>query len=395
MVNMRNGVLFWGVAAFVCLTFSCSARTFEFRAVGTKGSSSGNRNWWGMTEKAKRAFFSVRIGSATKFDDLGTMELRAATIFRSIKTKQVAVNDVTSLSFDPINTSKAIHFMVATGTAFAQTDNYFTDGAFDRGWQMAGGVIEVWQNGKMVKHWSNVAGKGGKIALTDEVKQMRVNANGRQSVEYDVFDNRTEIFPVNAKGEKVDLDEVLAEFRDNGGGERDKGDKNLQDGKDATDETGANALDPDEVVVKSFCGYVFGSRKPASAPASYIKLSKSFRHYDAIRPVYGALSDRLTAVRLRSRQNFASEESKTEAILGTVAVLEKKYGISFRKLDGGLGDFYYSFSNEHVNITVQLRSIEVVNRDVQRNERWISKKRIEESKKAIGDSNPDDSDDVL
>lgn len=135
-----------------------------------------------MTEKAKRAFFSVRIGSATKFDSLETMELRAATIFRNVKTKQVAVNDVTSLAFDPINTSRAIHFMVATGTAFARTDNYFVDGAFDRGWQMAGGVIEVWQNGKMVKHWSNVAGKGGKITLTDEVKQLRVNSDGSQSV---------------------------------------------------------------------------------------------------------------------------------------------------------------------------------------------------------------------
>ncbi len=341
-----------------------------------------------MTEKAKRAFFSVRIGSATKFDSQETMELRAATIFRNVKTKQVAVNDVTSLAFDPINTSRAIHFMVATGTAFARTDNYFVDGAFDRGWQMAGGVIEVWQNGKMVKHWSNVAGKGGKIALTDEVKQLRVNADGSQSTEYDVFDNRTEIFSVNARGEKVDLEEVLAEFRD-------KGEKEAQDKKDVKGRTDAGATDSDEVVVESFCGYVFGSRKPASAPASYVKMTKPFRHYDAIRPVYGALSDRLTAVRLRSRQNFSSEDAQTEAIVGTVAVLEKKYGISFRKLDGGLGDFYYYFSNEHVSMTVQLRSIEVINRDVQRNERRISKQRIEESKKTINGSNEDGGDGVL
>lgn len=384
-MDMKDKFGFFVVWALICFVSPCPARTFEFRAVGTKGSSSGSKNWWGMTEKAKRAFFSVRIGSATKFDSLETMELRAATIFRNIKTKQVAVNDVTSLAFDPINTSRAIHFMVATGTAFARTDNYFVDGAFDRGWQMAGGVIEVWQNGKMVKHWSNVAGKGGKITLTDEVKQLRVNADGSQSTEYDVFDNRTEIFSVNARGEKVDLEEVLAEFRD-------KGEREPQDKKGVKGRTDAGATDSDEVVVESFCGYVFGSRKPVSAPASYVKMARPFRHYDAIRPVYGALSDRLTAVRLRSRQNFPSEDAQTEAIVGTVAVLEKKYGISFRKLDGGLDDFYYYFSNEHVSMTVQLRSIEVINRDVQRNERRISKQRIEESKKTINGSNEDDND---
>lgn len=50
------------------------------------------------------------------------------------------------------------------------------------------------------------------------------------------------------------------------------------------------------------------------------------------------------------------------------------------------------FSNEHVSMTVQLRSIEVINRDVQRNERRISKQRIEESKKTINGSNEDDND---
>ena len=148
---------FLGGMAFVALASlsaaSAGARTFDFKALGTKGTSSGGMYWYSTVEKNKSAFFQVTVGSAGKTDDKSELEIRAATVFKNAKNKTTGVNDVAKLAFEPVNTMKPIRFIVATGSAKSLTDKYWVDSARSYGWQVSGAIIEIWQNGKVVKHW--------------------------------------------------------------------------------------------------------------------------------------------------------------------------------------------------------------------------------------------------
>ena len=274
--------------------------------------------------------------------------------------------------------------MVATGTAYARTDNYFVDGAFDRGWQMAGCIIEIWQKGKVVKHWSNIPGNGGKTRLTNDVKQLRINAKGQEcNGEYSVFDNATEICPVSQKGEKIDLDEVLSEYRELNKPEAGTG---VPAGKPAE-----KATNPSDFVIESFCGYKFGSPRP-EFDQRIVKMQKPFRHYDYLRPSYGTVSGKLVAVRLESRQAFAGAAQRGEALLGVVAVLEKKYGIELKA--EGSGDYYY-FNNGRMHLWLNSNCIEVRRLDLQRMEEQQSRSARDEIKKNMPATAADDGADVL
>ena len=200
----------FGMALVLVMASSTSARTFDFKALGTKGSSTGGAYWYSNVEKRKSAFFQVKVGSAGKLDDKSKMEIRAATIFKNAQDKKTGVNDVATFSFEPVNGMKPFFFVVATGSARSRTDRYWVDGNRSSGWQVAGVIIEIWQSGKMVKHWTNVPGNGGKSRLIESVEQLLIHANGYSTGEYN-FDNATEIFSVNQKGEKVDIDELLKE----------------------------------------------------------------------------------------------------------------------------------------------------------------------------------------
>lgn len=362
--------------AVMALGLGAEGRTFEFKSLGTKGTSVGNKAWWGDTEKTKSGAFRIKVGSATKFDDMSTMEIRAATVFRSVTTKQTAVNDIATLSFDPINTTRAIYFMVATGTAFSRTDNYYVDGRYDRGWQMAGCVIEMWQGGKVVKHWSNIAGKGGAIKLTEDTKQLKINEKGYESSSYGEFNNATEIIAINNKGEKISVEELLAEFRDTKGKEA-KGDAGKSAERDSDEDSEADSVDPYDFKLKSFCGYEFGALKTGFSPTTYVKMPRPFRHYDSIRPTYGTYSEKLISVYLKSLKPIPKGDEFNE-VLGAVAVIEKKYGIKLER-QGPTSNYFY-FSNPHVSIRVSPSYIEVTNRDVEKGERKTTRRLIEQEK---------------
>lgn len=199
-------------AVVVVAATSSFARTFDFKAMGTTGATSGRQVWWGTTEKSKSAWFRVKVGGATKIDDMSEIEIRAGTVFKNVKDKRTGVNDVAKFPFEPINVGKPLFFMISTGVAFSRNDNY--DSSYNRGWQLAGCIIEIWQKGKVVKHWSNVPGNGGKSKLVDTVKCLHIDARGYEhNSEYSAFDNATSIYPVDDNGERINIDEVLQAFR--------------------------------------------------------------------------------------------------------------------------------------------------------------------------------------
>lgn len=374
------------VIAIVAMN-SLFARTFDFRPLGTKGSSTGRGTWWGSTEKSKSAWFQIKVGGATKIDDMSEIEIRAGTVFKNVKDKRTGVNDIAKFTFEPINVGKALFFMVSTGTAFSRSDGYWVDGRYDQGWQVAGCIIEIWQKGKVVKHWSNVPGNGGKSKLTDAVKCLRIDAKGYEhNDEYSVFDNATEIYSVNKDGERVDIDEALAEFRaspevpagkENGVAETPKS------------EASEEMVDPDEFKLKSFCGFVFGEPKP-DLEQKVVKMQRPFRHYTIARPRYGDGSGRLISVRLESQMRFEDQDARNEAVAGVASVIEKKYGISLRDCGSG-----YDFYNNHVRMWIQPTFIEVTNRDFEKKEEVLSRALREASKSQLKRTASDDGSDVL
>ena len=216
------------------LGLMAEARTIEIKQLKSTGSKTNAEYWWQGTEKSKSSWFQIKIGGASQIDDTSEMEIRAATVFKSAKDKKTGINDVATFKFDPINKGKAIFFMVSTGAAFSrERDSSYWYADFKTGWQLAGCIIEIWQKGKVVRHWSNMSGKDGKTKLTDDIKKLRINRDGHPSAGeryYSArdFDNATEIYSVDQKGERVDIDEVLKPFR-----ESENASKSVSKGNDA------------------------------------------------------------------------------------------------------------------------------------------------------------------
>ncbi len=387
---------------------SVMARTYEFKTLGTKGSSSGNQYWWGDVEKKKSAFFQIKVGLAGKIDDKSKMEIRAATIFKNAKDKTTGVNDVATFSFDPINTVKPLYFLIATGTARSQTDKYWVDSRRSSGWQVAGVIIEMWQNGKMIKHWTNVPGKGGTVRLTEDVEQLFIWSDGHDKSWHGSsdFDNATEIVSVNQKGEKVDIENMLKECTAPEDGEK-KGDEansgKSNDGDDDNDKGEASAkgrnADSDgngEFVIKSFCGFEFGKPRPAFSRSNdhyrTVTLKKAFRQYTRARLEYGACSGNLVVVTLLSNNRYNNEMERTSAAATAAAVIEKKYGITME--DHGSSFSYY---DDCMEISVYADNIVVRRRDLEQKEEDLRKELRDATKRQIkaGGGSSDDGADVL
>ena len=378
---------------------NASARTFDFKAVGTKGSSSGDSYWHGDVEKKKSAFFQIKVGSAGKLDDKSKMEIRAATIFKNARDKKTGVNDVATFSFDPVNGMKPLFFIVATGSARSQTDRYWVDGNRSSGWQVAGVIIEIWQAGKVVKHWTNVPGNGGKARLTEDVKQLFIHANGYSTGEGN-FDNATEVFSVNQKGEKVDIEELLkecAEPEEAAAKSSESTEREQVAGKSAksdADSAGDDDVAEREFILKSFCGFEFDSQKPAFSRqrgGREITMRKPFRHYTRARLEYGENSGALQAVNIFSTQRFDSDVERTEAAAAAAAVIEKKYGIHMEDCGSS-----FHFGDERHDIWVHATNISVYRRDLQEKDRILRNAIREATRRQIkSGGSADDGSDVL
>lgn len=379
------------IAALALLTSpGVSARTFDFRALGTKGSSTGGSYWFNSVEKKKSAFFQVKVGSAGKLDDKSKMEIRAATIFKNARDKKTGINDVATFSFDPVNDMKPLFFVVATGSAHSRTDRYWVDSSRASGWQVAGVIIEIWQSGKIVKHWTNVPGNGGKPKLTESVNQLFIHANGYSSGEYN-FDNETEIFSVNQKGEKTDIEELLKECSEPESANETTETAETKDEGSSVEGHDDETVAEGEFVMKTFCGFEFGSQRPAFSKGREITLRKPFRNYTRARLEYGANSGQLQAVHLHSNQRFDSDVERTETAAAAAAVFEKKYGITMEDCGS-----CFHFSDERHDIWIHATNIDVRRRDIQEKDEELRNAIREKTKQQIkSGGHADDGSNVL
>ena len=380
------------VATMILLAaLSATARTFDFKATGTIGSSSGGAYWYSDVTKKKSAFFQVKIGSAAKADDKSKMEIRAATVFKNTKDKKTGINDVATFSFDPVNVSKPLFFVVATGTANSRTDRYYVGSDRSSGWQVSGIIIEIWQRGKAIKHWTNIPGNGGKAKLTEDVKQMHIWADGRDRSWHgdSGFDNATEIFALNKRGEKADIEDVLKECAALEDADVQTNDNRLdEDDKDGTD---------GEFVMKSFCGFEFGEKRSEfdnSSGDRIVTLKKPFRNYTRARLEYGLNTGKLIAVTLLSGERFNSGVERSKVATAAAAVIEKKYGIALSDTSSNYGASFH-YSDERTEIWVHADNISVRRRDIAEKERKLRDELREETKRQIKRSNADDGADVL
>ena len=146
--------------------------------------------------------------------------------------------------------------------------------------------------------------------------------------------------------------------------------------------------------MKSFCGFEFGSQKPAFSRRNNgreITLRKPFRHYSSARLEYGANSGQLHTVVLCTRQRFDSDVERTEAAAAAAAVIEKKYGITME--DHGS---CFHFGDERHDIWVYATNINVQRRDLREKDEILRNAIRDATKRQIkAGGNTDDGSDVL
>ncbi len=343
----------------VMVSLSCFARNFEFKQMGNKSSGSKS-DWWGSN--SNRGLFQLKVGSAAEADSKAEIEVRAATVLKNTNTKLTGVNDIAIFKFRPVNVGKALYFGISTGVA-----NY-DRGSSHKCWQVAGCIIEIWQEDKVVRHWTNIPGNGGKTSLTGKVRQMRIDEDGydRTGVDYALFSNATMICPIDQKGSKINLEKLLKEIEE-------QNRKEEANAKVAPEPK--KIVNADDFSISNFCGFVFGASKP-DLEERLVKMQRPFRHFDIARPQYGANTERLLSVVLESRKTFQSEEEHESETAGIALLFEKKYGIKFKE-SGGV----FRFDNRHMHIRIRPRIIEVTNLDELAKETARAKERREANKK--------------
>lgn len=188
------------------IAVSTFGRSYSFKLVGS-GGKSGEKEIF-FQDKSKHIVGELTIGRPGPKEDLSPLQIRAATVFKDIRTRKAFVNDITTAVFTSTNsaTSRAT---ITSGAAGKMVDHDAkTDGGYDfsRGYTVAGIIVEIWQRGKCVKHLSNLSGKDGKTLLADGTYEMLLNEDdiyelGRRKrtaaeiEEYkaDGFDNPTKI----------------------------------------------------------------------------------------------------------------------------------------------------------------------------------------------------------
>ena len=164
--------------ALMCLPGGVFARNFQFQLY--KGESSTPAGWG---DAVKKDTFKLTIGAAGTKDSDERMEIRAATLLKDARSKLVEINDVVFHGFLPARGKQV--FYIGAGAA---------SGTASSGHIKAGVIIEVWQGGKMLKHWSSSTGPVTKTKLSDKVKCAYIDSRGwRLGNQSAGFDNATQI----------------------------------------------------------------------------------------------------------------------------------------------------------------------------------------------------------
>lgn len=320
---MKNRIIIMVVCMCVFCCASVDARTYDISVLKKNShQANGETMYINQSRVDTSERYLIRIGGAARNDDRSPMEIRCATVIRNIGDRQMGVNDIASLTFDPINVGKAIYFVMETGImrAFTTKSKYYDNYKNEEGWKVAGYIIEFLQNGKVIKHFSNVSGVVGKMHLTDDTERLEINENGYSATRmYDSFSNHTQIYATDDEGEKVELEEVLAKYRDK------KTDAALQSNNVVARE---KDFEIDESAIES---------------------------YTNVTPHRGRHTGRLMWVRLRSseRSHYSDAQRFTE-LKKAVAIIEKRYGIKLKSCQKSVNNGYcsYSFSNSHIDVVI-------------------------------------------
>ena len=173
----------------VCV-MAAQARTYNFKFLRGETVEKSESTFFRKT--AKREIFEVLIGASYKSDDMSEMEIRAATLMRHVSTKKNFINDIVKLCVTPDKAKKK--FYVVTGIVSGTRDKatWIDNADLSSGYLKGGVIIEIYQSGKCVKHWSNAASSAGQLTLSDDTECVYVNADGYKGSK-DYFDNPTKI----------------------------------------------------------------------------------------------------------------------------------------------------------------------------------------------------------
>lgn len=175
---------------------SAMARSYSLKIVGSGGYGGENNYLW-FQDKSKHVVAELSIGGPSQRDDLSPLEIRAASVFKDIKTRKAFINDVAKEAFTSTNsaTSKII---IVSGAAGKRVDrDAKVNGGYDfsHGNTVAGIIVEIWQNGKCIKHLSNLSGKDGKTQLKDGIPEFLLSAT-------DIWDSSRKILSAQEIAEK-------------------------------------------------------------------------------------------------------------------------------------------------------------------------------------------------
>lgn len=189
----RCGMLVKTVITLLCVgvVWPCFPRSYKFRLKG--GTADSKNSGYYYDKVVKKDSFLVEMGSSSKIDSLDEIEIRAATLLKDIKSKKSVVNDVATFKFTP--TGRKQEFVVECGAAAGTRDRSYYGADYSHGYIKGGVIIEFWQNGKCIKHWSSATGPLSKTKLTSDTKCAYIGSDGyeRSGISYRPFENATTI----------------------------------------------------------------------------------------------------------------------------------------------------------------------------------------------------------
>lgn len=159
-------------------TFATSAfgRSCSLKLVGSGGKGGDNDYVW-MQNKSKRLIVELSIGRPGPKESTSPLEIRAASVFKDIRTRKAFINDVATGMVVATN-SVTRKIKIVSGSAGKRVDREAkVEGGhdFSKGNTISGVIVEVYQDGKCIKHLSNLPGKDGKTVLNAQTDEWLLN----------------------------------------------------------------------------------------------------------------------------------------------------------------------------------------------------------------------------
>lgn len=151
-------------------------RSCSMKLVGS-GGKGGDNDYFLSQDKSKRLIAELSIGRPGPKESASPLEIRAASVFKDIRTRKAFINDMTTETMCSSN-SVTKKIKIVSGSAGKRVDrDAKVRGChdFSRGNTIAGIIVEIYQDGKCIKHLSNLPGKDGKTVLNERTDEWLLN----------------------------------------------------------------------------------------------------------------------------------------------------------------------------------------------------------------------------